>query len=209
MAVLYTRGLNHVEEIGGRGFPGILFFGNDARGVVLAEDLLGQGLGVFRGKPLAGLEEGVVGFLGSKGPPVLKDELVNGQLFVFTAPEDSNDLGLALRGFPDSFPNVALINADLAGLRKVEVLTPAVPVVEGELHYASYAVSTLLVLSRVVKVGTSYVAHDNSPLQDFFEACNILKGRASLMHSGLPFLDFLASCGGKALAALGAFKSGL
>ena len=47
MAVFHARSLHHVEEVDGRGLPDVLFAGDDARGVVLAEDLLGQGLRVF------------------------------------------------------------------------------------------------------------------------------------------------------------------
>ena len=38
VAVFYTRSLHHVEEVDGRGLPGVLFAGDDARGVVLTED---------------------------------------------------------------------------------------------------------------------------------------------------------------------------
>ncbi|MEW8689130.1 MAG: hypothetical protein AB2556_25190, partial [Candidatus Thiodiazotropha sp.] len=151
MTVLHAGLLNVWEEVGWGWLPAVPFLGHDAGHVVFAEGPLGEVRAALFGTDRL---ETLLGLPRPEGAAVMEHELVDRELAVLAAQElDRN--GLPTGCFPNSLPDVALVDVDLSTLGEVEVLGPNVAVVADEFYFTSDSIATSLVLSAVVYVFTS------------------------------------------------------
>ncbi|KAJ7374350.1 hypothetical protein OS493_007439 [Desmophyllum pertusum] len=136
-------------------------------------------------------------FMCAVGAAILEHKLVHIELFISTAEKPDRNR-LISGGLLDGFPDVALVDMDLPGARKVEVFGPCVGFVADEFYFCP---STCLVFATVVDVLTGYVSQNNCPHDNFLEVNKRRRMCPGFVDSLLPLLYFLPPCGGRCRSA--------
>lgn len=141
-------------------------------------------------------------FMCAVGAAILEHKLVHFELFISTA-EMLDRNRLISGGLLDGFPDVALVDMDLPGARKVEVFGPCVGFVADEFYFCP---STCLVFATVVDVLTGYVSQNNCPHENFLEVNKRRRMWPRFRGLSPPTPVFSAALWGLVLASENAFE---
>ena len=105
--------------------------------------------------------------------------------------------------FPNSLPDVALVDVNLSTLGEVEVSWPSVAVVADEFHRLPSAVP---ISAAVEYVFSSNVPQDDVSFEDLFQFSHVTDRGAGFVDSLFPLLDLMSPCGCNTLASRSALE---
>ena len=125
----------------------------------------------------------------SEGPT--RHERAGRETSVFAAQEPER-YRLASGRLPDRLPNIALEEVDFPALGEVAVFWPSVAFVADKFDRFPSAVP---IFAAVVDVPAGDVPQNDRSFEDPFQPRYIVYGRASLVNTLLPLMNFLKPCG--------------